>query len=212
VHGDGGSAISRRGGLLLLLVAALIGIGDNSADAGAPIASGALDRIALAVDGAESSYGADPLMWHADPDGPQGPMQVSAAAAADVGGGDRFDAGQNRALGRAYLAGLYRRYGNWSDAVAAYDWGPGNMNAWIGRGRSPDDMPATVALYRIRVLDTALYGPQLFDPLGLAVPRRGYLRARQPRRPLADLLHPSRASVAVERLYGAIIRLAAEPR
>ncbi len=61
-------------------------------------------------------------------------MQVSAAAAIDLGGGDRFDLTQNRLLGRAYLARLYRRYGNWPDAVAAYNWGPGNLDAWIATG------------------------------------------------------------------------------
>jgi hypothetical protein len=51
-----------------------------------------LDRIAYGVDGAESSHGGDPKMWRPElPNGPQGPMQVSAAAATDVGGGDRFD-------------------------------------------------------------------------------------------------------------------------
>src|SRR5438105_15381628 len=94
-----------------------------------------LDRIAVAVDGVESGHGTDPKMWHADPDGPQGPMQVSAAAAEDAGGGDRFDERQNRALGRAYLALMYQRYGSWPDAIAAYNWGPGNMDAWIGGGR-----------------------------------------------------------------------------
>jgi hypothetical protein len=62
-----------------------------------------LDRVASAVDGAESSHGSDMAMWRPDPSGPQGPMQVSEAAATDVGGGDRFDALQNRAIGRAYL-------------------------------------------------------------------------------------------------------------
>src|SRR5271169_1790795 len=52
----------------------------------------ALDRVADAVDGAESSYGADLAMWRPDPSGPQGPMQVTSAAATDVGGGDRLDA------------------------------------------------------------------------------------------------------------------------
>ena len=91
----------------------------------------ALDRVAYAVEEAESNHGADPQMWGPAPNGPQGPMQVSAAAAADVGGGDRFDERENRALGRAYLAQMYRRYGSWSDAVAAYNWGPGNMDSWI---------------------------------------------------------------------------------
>jgi Transglycosylase SLT domain len=141
-------------------------------------------------------------MWHADPEGPQGPMQVSAAAASDAGGGDRFDIVENHALGRAYLSGLYRRYGNWPDAIAVYNWGPANMDAWIGRGRLPDDMPTGVALYRFRVLAAALYGP-----VGLVQKGRAFHRLRQSRRPLADLRHPSQASVAVERLYGAIMRL-----
>ena len=77
-----------------------------------------LDRVAAAVDGAESSHGQDLAMWRPDPSGPQGPMQVTAAAATDVGGGDRFDTAMNRAIGRAYLAALYRRYKNWPDAVS----------------------------------------------------------------------------------------------
>src|SRR5258708_830865 len=81
-----------------------------------------LDRIVYAVDGAESNHARDASMWRARLDGPQGPMQVSERAAVDVGGGDRFDIAQNRAIGRAYLGLLYRRYGNWTDAVSAYNW------------------------------------------------------------------------------------------
>src|SRR2546421_11955474 len=39
-----------------------------------------LDRVASAVDGAESSHGKDIAMWRPDLSGPQGPMQVSEAA------------------------------------------------------------------------------------------------------------------------------------
>src|SRR5437764_11654228 len=106
-----------------------------------PASAADLDRVAFAVDGAESSHGADLRMWRPEPGGPQGPMQVSAAAAFDVGGGDRVDPDPNRALGRAYLASMYRRYGNWKDAVAAYNWGPGNLDAWIGGGRAADKLP-----------------------------------------------------------------------
>jgi hypothetical protein len=117
-----------------------------------------LDRIAFAVDGAESSHGADPGMWRPEPSGPQGPMQVTAAAATDVGGGDRFDIAANRALGRAYLALMYRRYGNWPDAIAAYNWGPGNVDSWIGGGRAADKFPLEVERYRERVLRDAAVG------------------------------------------------------
>lgn len=78
-----------------------------------------LERIAYAVAGVESSYGRNPAMWRPNLAGPQGPMQVSEKAARDVGGGDRFDVTQNRTIGRAYLALLYRRYVNWPDALSA---------------------------------------------------------------------------------------------
>jgi Transglycosylase SLT domain len=111
-----------------------------------------LDRVATAVDGAESSHGADIRMWRPDPTGPQGPMQVSEAAAADVGGGDRFDMSQNRAIGRAYLSQLFWRYRNWPDAIAAYNWGIGKMDAWVKAGRPPDKFLVGVAAYLRRVL------------------------------------------------------------
>jgi Transglycosylase SLT domain len=111
-----------------------------------------LDRVAFAVDGAESSHGTDLRMWRPELNGPQGPMQVSAAAALDIGGGDRFDMAENRQLGRSYLARMYRRYGNWPDAIAAYNWGPGNMDTWIGSGRPIGSFPLEVERYRDRVL------------------------------------------------------------
>lgn len=158
----------------------------------------ALDHIAFAVYGAELSHGSDPNMWRSEPDGPQGPMQVSAAAAEDVGGGDRFDIVENRALGRAYLAHLYRRYANWPDAIAAYNWGPGRMDAWIGAGRPSDKLPMTVSLYRMRVLFGSP-GPNLSLGTRLGIGRR------TPRRTMADRLHPSQESVEVEQLYTTIM-------
>ena len=121
---------------------------------------GELDRVAFAVDGAESGHGSNPAMWRSELDGPQGPMQVSAAAAFDVGGGDRFDIHQNRLIGRAYLARLYGRYGNWPDAIAAYNWGPGNFDQWIASGRPVDALPLETARYLLKVLrDALLLGP-----------------------------------------------------
>jgi Transglycosylase SLT domain len=111
-----------------------------------------LDRIADAVDGVESSHGKDVAMWRPDPAAPQGPMQVSEAAATDIGGGDRFDLAQNRALGRAYLSRMYWRYRNWPDAIAAYNWGIGKMDSWVKAGRSQDQFLIGVAAYQQRVL------------------------------------------------------------
>jgi hypothetical protein len=126
----------------------------------APASPADLDRVAFAVDGAESSHGLDLRMWRPEPSGPQGPMQVTLGAARDVGGGDRFDLVANRALGRAYLARMFSRYGNWPDAIVAYNWGPGNLDAWIGGGRVPNLLPLAVERYRDHVLrDAALGGP-----------------------------------------------------
>src|SRR5712691_2599775 len=102
----------------------------NSGQDGAKAAT-PLDRVAIAVDGAESSHGEDMGMWRPDPSGPQGPMQVSDAAATDVGGGDRFDLTQNRAIGRAYLAQRDGREMVWPDAVVAYNCGLENVEAWV---------------------------------------------------------------------------------
>jgi hypothetical protein len=121
-----------------------------------PASAGELDRIAFAVDGVESRHGADPRMWRPELHGPQGPMQVSAAAALDVGGGDRFDSRQNRLLGRAYLAQMYRRYGNWPDALSGYNWGPGNTDQWIAAGRPANRLPLETSRYIERVLRDAL--------------------------------------------------------
>ena len=126
--------------------------GQGATKGASPDTANVLDRVAYAVDGAESSHGADLTMWRPDPSGPQGPMQVSEPAAADVGGGDRFDSTQNRAIGRAYLAQLYRRYKNWPDAIAAYNWGMGNLDNWVNAGRPADKFVNGVATYLRRVL------------------------------------------------------------
>ena len=170
----------------------------------------ALDRLAFAVEGAESSYGTNPGMWRANPSGPQGPMQVSAAAAADVGGGDRFDPRQNFALGRAYLRLMYRRFGSWPDAIAAYNWGPGRLDAWIRGGRVFGRLPPEVALYRDRVF----FGPA-FAGRALRARERGGFERRlgivhaQPRPSRLAPLSPANRR-AVLALYGAVMAASAK--
>lgn len=161
-----------------------------------------LDNIANGVDGAESSHGGDPKMWRPElPDGPQGPMQVSAAAAADVGGGDRFDETENRAIGRAYLAHMFRRYGSWSDAIAAYNWGPGHLDEWIGGGRPADKFPAVVERYRTRVLGTS--GLAAWANLRLERLERLRMLAK---REMAERRRGGRGPDAVQLLYADIMR------
>jgi hypothetical protein len=99
-------------------------------------------------------------------------MQVTEAAATDVGGGDRFDTDQNRAIGRAYLAQLYWRYKNWPDAIAAYNWGVGNLDAWVKAGRPADGFVNAVAVYLRRVL----HDSGLCDSFASAAVRRASLK------------------------------------
>ena len=182
-----------------------------AADGAHPVSAGAmLDQVTYAVDGAESSHGNDPRMWRLEPDGPQGPMQVSAAAAADVGGGDRSDVSQNRALGRAYLARLYRRYGSWPDAIAAYNWGPGRLDGWISFGRPLDKFPAAVQRYRNRVLvKSGLPAVEGAEPTSqwanLRLERLERLRL-QAKRELAERLRGRGRHDSVALLYAEIMR------
>ena len=94
----------------------------------------------------------DRAMWRPDPSGPQGPMQVSEAAATDVGGGDRFDLIAKPRNRTSVSAQLLWRYRNWPDAIAAYNWGIGKMDAWVKAGRPPDQFLVGVAVYLRRVL------------------------------------------------------------
>jgi hypothetical protein len=104
-------------------------------------------------------------------------MQVSEAAATDVGGGDRFDIDENRAIGRAYLLQLFSRYRNWPDAIAAYNWGLGKMDAWVKAGRPADKLLTGVAAYLKRVLHES---GLCEDPGTASEPQKGTGRAREP--------------------------------
>jgi Transglycosylase SLT domain len=181
------------------------------AAAAAPLQHSTLDRVASAVDGAESSYGENMTMWRADPSGPQGPMQVSAAAATDVGGGDRFDSADNRAIGRAYLELLYQRYRDWPDAIAAYNWGIGRLNAWLAAGRPSGKLAKGVAAYTDRVLrDSGLCtGATAPGVRGRAAATRIASRRRRGARGMPDDRLGSAACVEFARVPGNRIELAA---
>ena len=126
-----------------------------------------LDRVAFAVDGAEIQ--------------PRRRSQNVAAGAerparADAGHSGRRDRCRRRGpvrpraeprSGRAYLARMYRRYGNWPDAIAAYNWGPGNVDSWISGGRPAHKFPLEVERYRDRVMrEAALGNPASVAPSG----------------------------------------------
>jgi soluble lytic murein transglycosylase-like protein len=56
-----------------------------------------------------------------------GIMQLMPATAESLGV-DPYDAAQNIMGGAKFLSALYKKYGDWNKAFAAYNWGPGNVD------------------------------------------------------------------------------------
>lgn len=78
--------------------------------------------------------------------GAQGLMQLMPATARGLGVNDPFDAEQNVMAGTKFLKGLLDRYnGNLDAALAAYNWGPGNVD------RKPDRLPRETRDYLVKV-------------------------------------------------------------
>ncbi|MBD1401112.1 lytic transglycosylase domain-containing protein [Pelovirga terrestris] len=96
---------------------------------------GIIDRVARkvqlapelirAVVAVESSYNPTAV----SPVGAQGLMQLMPATAADLGVRDSFDPAENIAGGSRYLSQLLDKYaGDLDHALAAYNWGQGNVD------------------------------------------------------------------------------------
>ena len=80
--------------------------------------------LVRAVVTAESDYD----NWCVSPAGAQGLMQLMPETAADLGVKDSFDPAQNIEGGTRYLAQMLERFqGDQDKALAAYNWGPGNV-------------------------------------------------------------------------------------
>lgn len=62
---------------------------------------------------------------------------------------DPFDEAQSREAARKYLTSLYNEFGSVEDALRAYNWGPGNMRAYLktGYGVNGKPMPAETSNY-----------------------------------------------------------------
>lgn len=88
-----------------------------SASSGVPV------PILQALAYQESSYNPAAV----SPKGAQGLLQLMPATGRSLGVSNPFDPQQNADAGAKYLAGLYQQYGDWGQALIAYNEGPGNL-------------------------------------------------------------------------------------
>jgi soluble lytic murein transglycosylase-like protein len=80
------------------------------------------------------------------PKGAMGLMQIMPATAKDLGIRDAYDAQENIMGGTRYLKGLLDRYrGDVPTALAAYNWGMGNVE------RRPEKLPQETRVYINRI-------------------------------------------------------------
>ena len=101
--------------------------------------------IALAVAQTESGFDQSQV----SSSGAIGIFQLLLSTATGLGVNPN-DSTQNIQGGIAYLSQMYSEFGNWPDALAAYNWGPGNVQA-NGSG----NYPASVQAYVNKVLSLA---------------------------------------------------------
>ena len=55
--------------------------------------------------------------------------------------------GENQRVGQQYYSALSHKYGNPTQALAAYNWGPGNVDKWIAAGADPNKLPQETQAY-----------------------------------------------------------------
>jgi soluble lytic murein transglycosylase-like protein len=79
--------------------------------------------------------------------GALGVFQLMPSTAAGLGV-DPTDLNGNISGGIAYLKQLFAQFGNWNDALAAYNWGPGKVS-------SGNPVPTSVGQYVSNVLNSA---------------------------------------------------------
>jgi soluble lytic murein transglycosylase-like protein len=83
--------------------------------------------------------------------GAAGEVGIFQIMPATAPGEDLSDPATNIRVGVNYLAQLYRQFGNWPQALAAYNWGPTRETNALRAGRHE---PASVARYEKAILGT----------------------------------------------------------
>lgn len=81
------------------------------------------------------------------PKGAVGLAQLMPDTAKELGVNPN-DPAQNVRGGATYMGSLMQRYqGDQTKALMAYNWGPGNVDAWVQKGANPADIPAETQAY-----------------------------------------------------------------
>jgi hypothetical protein len=85
------------------------------------------------------------------PKGARGVMQLMPGTMRDPGFGVRpmqaDTEEENRRVGQEYLDAMFRRYGDKEVALAAYNWGPDNVDKWLESGADPKKLPKETQNY-----------------------------------------------------------------
>lgn len=66
-------------------------------------------------------------------------------------GVDRFDVTSSIKGGEAYLNRLEKQFGNLGLALAAYNYGPGNLRKWLDKGANVGTMPVETKNYVLQI-------------------------------------------------------------
>lgn len=114
----------------------------------AAAATGIPVPLLKAVGGTESNFNPNAV----SPAGAGGVMQLMPGTAAGLGVQNVKDPASNIMAGAKYLKEQIDKYGNLPHALAAYNWGPGNVDSWIKAGADPSKLPAETQAYVPKVL------------------------------------------------------------
>lgn len=91
-----------------------------------------------------------------NPSGASGLTQLLPDTAKEMGVGDIWNPAENLAGGFKYLSQQYKKYGNWRDALAAYNWGPGNVDSWLKQGGNVAHLPSETRNYIAKIAPASL--------------------------------------------------------
>lgn len=87
--------------------------------------------------------------------GAVGIMQIVPRFHPDLGEAGALDPARAIPYAASYLRQLYNQFGSWALALAAYNWGPGNLASSISQGQGASSWPAETRTYVDEVTSNA---------------------------------------------------------